>query len=115
MRRWLTARLRQAPGTVLSDELIARVRQLVAEGNVRRIIVKQDGRTVLEIPLTLGVVGTVLAPQVAVLGALGALVTRCTLTVERENSTPRGPDTASGGELPPDSPPGGPAGTSEGR
>jgi hypothetical protein len=66
------------------DELISRVKELVHQGNVRRIIVKHDGRTVVEFPLTLGVVGTLLAPQLAALGAVAALVTDCTITLERE-------------------------------
>ena len=52
------------------------------------MIIKPDGHTLLEIPLTLGVVGALLAPQVAALGALAALVTRCTITVEREEPEP---------------------------
>ncbi len=74
--------------TATGDELVARVRGLVGEGNVRRVIIKHDGHTLLEIPLTLGVVGALLAPQVAALGALAALVTRCTITVEREEPEP---------------------------
>jgi hypothetical protein len=75
------------------DELVARVRELVEEGNVRRVIIAgPEGNTLLEIPLTLGlvggVVGTLLAPQVAALGALAALVTRCTLTIQREEPAP---------------------------
>ena len=74
--------------TATGDELVARVKELVQAGNVRRIIVKHDGRTLLEIPLTLGVVGTLLAPQVAALGAMAALLTHCTVTVEREEPEP---------------------------
>jgi hypothetical protein len=74
--------------TASGDELVARVRQLVQEGNVRRVIISHEGRTLLELPLTLGVVGALLAPQVAALGALAALITRCTLTIEREEPTP---------------------------
>ncbi len=91
--------------TATGDELVARVRGLVSEGNVRRIIIKHDDRTLLEIPLTLGVVGALLAPQVAALGALAALVTRCTITVEREEPEP--PD-ASGSPTDPPRPPGQP-------
>jgi hypothetical protein len=87
--------------TATGDELVARVRQLVQEGNVRRIIIKHDERTLLEIPLTLGVVGALLAPQVAALGALAALVTRCTLTVEREEPGPPDAGAGAGNELPP--------------
>jgi Domain of unknown function (DUF4342) len=68
------------------DELINRVKGVVTEGNVRRIIIKQDDRTLVELPLTIGVVGVLLAPQLAAIGAIAALVTRCTIAVEREGS-----------------------------
>jgi uncharacterized membrane protein YgcG len=67
------------------DELMDRVKSLVNEGNVRRIIIKQDDRTLVELPLTIGVVGVLLAPQLAAIGAIAALVTRCTIAVERED------------------------------
>jgi hypothetical protein len=70
--------------TATGDDLVARVRALVQEGNVRRVIITHEGHTLLELPLTLGVVGALLAPQVAALGALAALITRCILTIERE-------------------------------
>ena len=66
------------------DELINRVKGVVTEGNVRRIIIKQEDRTLVELPLTIGVVGVLLAPQLAAIGAIAALVTRCTIAVERE-------------------------------
>src|SRR5687768_18591908 len=69
------------------EELVARAKQLVEEGNVRRLIVKHDGRTMVEIPLTIGVVGVLVAPQLAALGALAALLTECTITVERVGSS----------------------------
>jgi len=50
---------------------------------VRRVIIKQDGRTVVEFPLTVGVVGTVLAPVLAAVGAIAAVLTECTVEVER--------------------------------
>ena len=82
------------------DELIDRVKSLVNEGNVRRIIIKQEDRTLVELPLTIGVVGVLLAPQLAAIGAIAALVTRCTITVEREGSgnsgSGTGPTGASG-------------------
>ena len=59
------------------------VRKMVREGNVRRVIVKQEGRTVAEFPLTVGVIGTVLAPMLAALGALAAVLTDCSIEVER--------------------------------
>jgi hypothetical protein len=66
------------------EELVARVKELVHEGNVRRVIVKnEEGKTLIEIPLTLGVVGALLLPVAAALGAIAALVTDCTIVVER--------------------------------
>ncbi|MFN8634289.1 MAG: DUF4342 domain-containing protein [Chloroflexota bacterium] len=70
--------------TETGETLLARVKGLVRQGNVRRVIVKHDGHTLLEVPLTVGVVGVLLAPQAAALGALAALVTECSITVERE-------------------------------
>jgi uncharacterized integral membrane protein len=64
-------------------ELLSRLKQLIAEGNVRRVVVKQDGRVVAEFPLTVGVVGAVVAPVLAAIGALVALLTQCTIEVER--------------------------------
>ncbi len=70
--------------TIRGDELVATVKALVHEGNIRRITVRnREGRTLLEIPLTLGVVGALLLPTLAALGALAALVGECTLVVER--------------------------------
>ena len=66
------------------EQLVTKVRELVHEGNVRRIIVKnEEGRTLIEIPLTLGVVGALLLPVAAALGAIAALVTDCTIVVEK--------------------------------
>jgi hypothetical protein len=78
--------------TATGDELVGRVKDMVKEGNVRRVIIKHDDRTLLELPLTLGVVGALLAPQVAALGALAALVSRCSVTIEREedDNSPKG-------------------------
>jgi uncharacterized protein DUF4342 len=59
------------------------VKQVVREGNVRRVVVKHDGRTVAEFPLTVGVVGAVLAPVLAAIGAIVALIKDCTIEVER--------------------------------
>jgi hypothetical protein len=65
------------------DRLIAEVKRLVAEGNVRRISIKQGEHTVAEFPLTVGVAGAVLAPWLAAIGAIAALVTDCSIEVER--------------------------------
>jgi hypothetical protein len=70
------------------DALIDKLRQLIAEGNVRRVRIRQHGRTVAEFPLTIGVVGALLAPVLAAIGAVAALVTDCTVDVERTRVTP---------------------------
>jgi CBS domain-containing protein len=69
---------------VSADDLVKTVKQLLHEGNVRRIIVKDDkGKALLDIPVTIGVVGTIIAPWLAALGVIGALATNCTIVVER--------------------------------
>jgi hypothetical protein len=70
--------------TVSGNNLVDRVRDLLHEGNVTRVIVKDEaGKTLLEIPATLGVVGAVVAPWLAALGVIAALVTNCKIIVER--------------------------------
>lgn len=70
--------------TVSGDDLIDRIRELFHEGNVTRVIVKDvKGRVLLEIPATIGVIGVVLAPWLAALGVIAALVTKCKIVVER--------------------------------
>jgi hypothetical protein len=68
---------------VRGDELLAQVLRVVHEGNVRRVVIKQGDRPIAEFPLTVGVVGALAAPVVAALGALAALLTDCTLHVQR--------------------------------
>ena len=68
---------------VAADQLVDAVKKLLHEGNVRRIIIKQAGRTVVEFPLTVGVIGAVFAPILAAVGALAAVLTDCTVEVER--------------------------------
>ena len=71
--------------SVSADNLVKKVKELLHEGNVRRISVKdEEGKILLEMPVTVGVVGVILAPWLAALGAIGALATRCTITVERK-------------------------------
>ncbi len=64
-------------------DLLARVRELIHEGNVRRIIIRHEGHTIMELPLTIGVVGAFLAPSLAAVGAIGALVANCSIEVVR--------------------------------
>ena len=68
---------------VQSGQLVDKVKELIEEGNVRRVVIKQDDRTIAEFPLTVGVVGAVIAPMLAAVGAIAALVTDCKIEVER--------------------------------
>lgn len=66
------------------EELLKKVKELVAEGNVRQITIKdKTGKTLVVFPLTIGVVGALLAPVLAAVGVIAALVTECTISVER--------------------------------
>lgn len=72
---------------VKGEQLLGKVKKLIGEGNVRRIIIKgKDGKTLVEIPLTVGVIGAVIAPMLAAVGAIAALVTECTITVQRDEN-----------------------------
>ena len=79
---------------VTGEQLFGAVKQLLHEGNVRRVILKQDSRTVVEFPLTVGVIGAVLAPVLAAVGALAAVLTECTIEVERVGVEPKNRDVA---------------------
>jgi uncharacterized protein DUF4342 len=68
---------------VAGGQLIDAVKKLVHEGNVRRVIIKQGEHVVVEFPLTIGVIGTVIAPVLAAIGAIAAMINECTLEVER--------------------------------
>ena len=78
------------------EQLLARVKELIHQGNVRRIIIKQDGRTIMEFPLTVGVVGVVFAPMLTAVGAIGALLAQCSIEVVRTED----PGTPDGGVPP---------------
>ena len=66
------------------EKLISKIKEIIHEGNIRRIIIKdKEGKTVLEIPMTFGVVGALIAPQLAAIGAIAALVTEATVVVEK--------------------------------
>ena len=67
------------------DALLGKVKEIVRAGNVRRLVVKnEEGKVIVDMPLTVGVVGTLLAPQLAALGAIAALVLRGTILIEKE-------------------------------
>lgn len=69
---------------VNGEELVGKIKSLVHEGNIRRIIIKnKEGTVVMELPLTFGVVGALLAPSLAAIGAIAALLTEATVVVEK--------------------------------
>lgn len=71
---------------VKGDDLVGKIKEIVHEGNVRRIIIKNDeGEKLIELPVTVGVIGTLLAPPLAAVGAVAALVAKCTIEVERDS------------------------------
>lgn len=76
---------RQEINDIPGSDLLERVKALIHEGNVRRIIVKQEGHTIVEIPLTVGVVGAIVAPALAAIGAIGALIAHCSIEVVRSD------------------------------
>jgi len=74
--------------SVPSSDLVRRVKELIHEGNVNRIVVKDEkGNLLLDIPVTAGLVGTLLAPWLAALGVIAALFTKCAITIERREPT----------------------------
>ena len=82
--------------TVSGDAVVAKIKELLHEGNIRRISIKnEEGRTLIEIPLTLGVIGTVLLPVWAAIGAIAALAARLTISVERAGPAPETTEDAS--------------------
>lgn len=81
---------------VSGNDVIATVKKIIAEGNARRILIKNEaGQTIVEFPLAVGAVGAIIAPVLAAIGAIVALVTKCTIVVERRD-TPAKPPEATG-------------------
>jgi hypothetical protein len=70
---------------VRGSELVEKIKEIVHKGNVSRIKVKQDDKILVEIPVTAGLVGALLAPQLAIIGAVAALISRCSVEIERAN------------------------------
>jgi len=70
---------------VSGEELLSRIKAIIHEGNIRRVSIKdKEGKVLIEFPLTFGVVGFILAPTLAAVGAIAALVTEATIVVEKE-------------------------------
>src|SRR5262245_52625202 len=74
--------------SITGAELLEQIQRLIAEGNVQRIVIKQGDHPVLEFPLTVGVAGALMAPRLAAAGAIAALLTDCTIEVERVGEAP---------------------------
>lgn len=73
--------------TINGENLLKKIKELIAEGNVRKITISdKSGKELMSFPLTIGVVGAVLAPVLAAIGALAALIGECSITVEREDT-----------------------------
>jgi len=73
---------------VNGEELITKIKKIINEGNIRRVIIKdKDEKVIFEIPLTFGVVGVLIAPQLAAVGAIAALLTEATVIVEKMEDT----------------------------
>jgi Domain of unknown function (DUF4342) len=70
---------------VRGSELVEKIKEIVRKGNINRLRVKQDDKVLIEIPVTAGVVGALLAPQLAIIGAVAALVSKCTVEIEKIN------------------------------
>ena len=71
---------------VSGDELLSKIKEIIKEGNARRVIIKNEKEeTIIEFPLTIGAIGVVLAPVLAAVGAIAALVTDCTIVVEKKD------------------------------
>lgn len=70
---------------VSGEEIVEKIKKIIKEGNARRIIIKnEDGESVAEFPLTVGAVGALIAPILAAVGAIAALLTKCTIIVEKK-------------------------------
>ncbi len=78
--------------TVSGDKVVSKVKEIVHEGNIRRVRLIHEGKTILDIPLSVGApvaaVGILMAPLLAAVGAFAALVTECTIEVEKIDATP---------------------------
>jgi hypothetical protein len=72
---------------VEGEKLLTKIKELIHEGNIRKVIIKdKDGKTLMEIPMTFGVVGVLIVPQLAAIGAIAALLTEATVVVEKTES-----------------------------
>lgn len=83
----MSERFNKETFTVKGGEIVEKVKEIIKEGNARRIIIKNEkGDTVAEFPLTAGAVGVVIAPMLAAIGGIAALLTKCTIVVEKKDN-----------------------------
>jgi hypothetical protein len=73
---------------VEGEKVVAKIKEIFHEGNIRKVIIKdKEGKTLIEIPMTFGVVGALIAPQLAAIGAIAALLTEATIVVEKQENS----------------------------
>jgi len=85
---------------VSGSDIIDTVKRIIAQGNARRIIIKgESGATLVEFPLTIGAIGALIAPVLAAVGAIAALVTKCTIVVEKRDEGPAASAAAEGADI----------------
>lgn len=71
---------------VEGEKLLSKIKEILHEGNIRRVIIKdKEGKVIMEVPMTIGIVGVLIAPQLAAIGAIAALLTEATVVVEKED------------------------------
>ena len=81
----MTENFRTEEFKVEGEKLLARIKELIHEGNIRRVIIKdKEGKVMIEFPMTFGVAGVLIAPQLAAIGAIAALLTEATIVVEKK-------------------------------
>lgn len=86
---------------VPGENLVRKIKEIIREGNVRRITIRnEDGKELIEVPLSIGLVGTLLLPAWAAIGAIAALVTNCSIVVEREEEATNEEEEETGEEAP---------------
>lgn len=80
----MSANKKEETFEIKGEDLLKKIKELIKEGNVRKITIKdREGQTLLVIPLTVGVIGALIAPVLAAVGALAAIITECTISIKR--------------------------------
>lgn len=81
----MSANKKEETFEIKGEDLLKKIKELIKEGNIRKITIKdREGQTLLVIPLTVGVIGALIAPVLAAVGALAAIITECTISIERK-------------------------------